>query len=34
MTRAFEELRLLAPFGPRNYLKRRDLLPTDLEVPA
>jgi len=34
MTRAFEELRLLAPFGPRNYLRRRDLLPTELEVPA
>lgn len=34
MTRAFEELRLLAPFGPRNYLKRRDLLPSELEVPA
>lgn len=34
MTRAFEELRLLAPFSPRNYLKRRDLLPSELEVPA
>lgn len=34
MTRAFEELRLLAPFGPRNYLRRRDLLPSELEVPA
>jgi superfamily I DNA/RNA helicase len=34
MTRAFAELRLLAPFGPRNYLRRRDLLPADLEVPA
>lgn len=34
MTRAFEELRLLAPFSQRNYLKRRDLLPTELEVPA
>jgi DNA helicase II / ATP-dependent DNA helicase PcrA len=34
MTRAFEELRLLAPFSPRNYLKRRDLLPNELEVPA
>lgn len=34
MTRAFEELRLLAPFGPRNYLRRRDLLPMELEVPA
>lgn len=34
MTRAFEELRLLAPFSPRNYLRRRDLLPADLEVPA
>ncbi|HYF71380.1 MAG TPA: ATP-binding domain-containing protein, partial [Nocardioides sp.] len=33
MTRAREELRLLAPSG-RNYLKRRDLLPSDLEVPA
>ena len=34
MTRAFEELRLLAPFSARNYLRRRDLLPNDLEVPA
>lgn len=34
MTRAYEQLRLLAPFGPRNYLKRRDLLPDELEVPA
>lgn len=34
MTRAFEELRLLAPFGPRNFLKRRELLPSELEVPA
>jgi ATP-dependent exoDNAse (exonuclease V) beta subunit len=34
MTRAYEELRLLAPFSPRNYLRRRDLLPNELEVPA
>lgn len=34
MTRAFEELRLLAPFSPRNYLRRRDLMPSELEVPA
>jgi superfamily I DNA/RNA helicase len=34
MTRAFAELRLLAPFGPRNYLRRRDLIPSELEVPA
>lgn len=34
MTRAFEELRLLAPAHPANFLHRRDLIPSDLEVPA
>jgi superfamily I DNA/RNA helicase len=34
MTRAYEELRLLAPFSARNYLRRRDLMPSELEVPA
>lgn len=32
MTRSREELRLLAPFTNANYLARRDLIPTDLEV--
>lgn len=34
LTRAYEELRLLAPSNPSNYLKRRDLIPAALEVPA
>lgn len=34
MTRAREELRLLAPVSVRNSMKRRDLIPSDLEVPA
>jgi hypothetical protein len=32
VTRAREELRLLAPDNPRNFIKRTDLLPPDLEV--
>lgn len=34
LTRAYEELRLLAPANPSNHLKRRDLIPAALEVPA
>lgn len=33
MTRSYEELRLLAPCS-RNFVKRRDLIPASLEVPA
>jgi superfamily I DNA/RNA helicase len=33
MTRAYEELRLMAPFS-RNFVKRRDLIPSHMEVPA
>jgi DNA helicase II / ATP-dependent DNA helicase PcrA len=32
VTRAREELRVLAPDNPRNFIKRADLLPPDLEV--
>lgn len=32
VTRAYEELRLLAPDNPRNFIKRTDLLPSELEV--
>lgn len=34
MTRAFEELRLLAPGTPRNFISPRNLIPSALEVPA
>lgn len=34
MTRAFEELRLLAPGAPRNFINPRNLIPASLEVPA
>lgn len=34
MTRAYEELRLLAPMSSRNFIHRRSLLPAELEVPA
>jgi DNA helicase-2/ATP-dependent DNA helicase PcrA len=34
MTRAYEELRVLAPMGGRNHVRRRDLIPAELEVPA
>jgi hypothetical protein len=32
MTRAYQELRLLAPVHPSNFLRRRDLIPVELEV--
>lgn len=34
MTRAFEELRVLAPGTPRNFINPRNLIPAALEVPA
>lgn len=34
LTRAYEELRLLAPANATNHLKRRDLIPSALEVAA
>lgn len=34
MTRAYEQLRLLAPMSARNYINRRSLIPAELEVPA
>jgi hypothetical protein len=32
MTRAYDELRVLAPINPRNYIQRRNLIPENLEV--
>jgi superfamily I DNA/RNA helicase len=32
VTRAYEELRLLSASNPANFVRRRDLLPADLEV--